>query len=125
LFYLFIFLIKKIKVKTEVIAFGNKDEVLKVKYLDARGLTTKNQVRNLGVSLESDLSFNSHVKAITKSAYYHLKNISRIRCFVSSQDSEKLVHAFTTSRVDYCNGLLTGLPKNNTRQLQLIQNQKI
>jgi len=31
------------------------------------------------VSLESDLSFSSQVKAITKSAYYHLKNIARIR----------------------------------------------
>jgi len=79
--------------------------------LDTRGLTTKNQVRNLGVSLESDLSFSSHVKAITKSAYYQLKSIARIRCFVSSQDLEKLVHAFNNSRVDYCNGLLTGLPK--------------
>ncbi len=54
-----------------------------------------------------------------KSAYYHLKNIARIRCFVSSQDLEKLVHAFITSRVDYCNGLL---PKKSIRQLQLIQN---
>ncbi len=42
---------------------------------------------------------------MTKSAY-HLKNIARIRCFVSSQDLEKLVHGFITSRVDYCNGLL-------------------
>ncbi len=66
------------KEKTEVIAFGNKDEVLKVNaYLDSRGQTTKNQVRNLGVILETDLS--SHVKAVvTKSAYYHLKNIARI-----------------------------------------------
>ncbi len=96
------------KEKTEVIAFGNKDEVLKVNAcLDSRGQTTKNQVRNLGVILETDLSFSSHVKAVTKSAYYHLKNIARIRCFVSSQDLEKLVHAFITSRVDYCNGLLT------------------
>ncbi len=111
------------KEKTEVIAFGNKDEVLKVNaYLDSRGQTTKNQVRNLGVILETDLSFSSHVKAVTKSAYYHLKNIARIRCFVSSQDLEKLVHAFITSRVDYCNGLLTGLPKKSIRQLQLIQN---
>ncbi len=44
------------KEKTEVIAFGNKDEVLKVNaYLDSRGQTTKNQVRNLGVILETDL----------------------------------------------------------------------
>ncbi len=91
-------------------------------YLDSRGQTTKHQVRNLGVILETDLSFSSHVKAVTKSAYYHLKNIARIRCFVSSQDLEKLVHAFITSRVDYCNGLLTGLPKKTIRQLQLIQN---
>ncbi len=91
-------------------------------YLDSRGQTTKNQVRNLGVILKIDLSFSSHrVKAVTK-AYYHLKNIARIRSFVSSQDLEKHVHAFITSRVDYCNGLLTGLPKKTVRQLQLIQN---
>ncbi len=82
--------------------------------------TTKNQVRNLGVILETDLSFSSHVKAVTKSAFHdHLKNIARIRCFVSSQDLEKLVHGFITSRVDYCNILL---PKKTIRQLQLIQN---
>jgi len=58
------------KEKTEVIAFGNKDEVLEVNaYLDQ---TTKHQVNNLGVILETDLSFSGHV---TKSAYYHLKNI--------------------------------------------------
>ncbi len=49
------------KEKTEVIAFGNKDEVLKVNaYLDSRGQTTKNHVKNLGVILETDLSFSSH-----------------------------------------------------------------
>ncbi len=96
------------KEKTEVIAFGNKYEFLKVNaYLDSRGQTTKNQVTNLEVILETDLSFSSHIKSVTKSAYYHLKNIARIRSFVSSQDLEKLVHAFITSRVDYCNGLLT------------------
>ncbi len=103
--------------------FGNKDKFLKVNaYLDSRCQTTKNQVKHIGVILETDLSFSSHVKAVIKSAYCHLKNITRIRCFVSSQDSEKLVHAFITSRGDYCNGLLTGLPKKTIRQLQLIQN---
>ncbi len=55
------------KEKTEVIAFINKDEVLKVKaHLDSRRQTTKNQVKNLGLILETDLSFSSPVKA-TKS----------------------------------------------------------
>ncbi len=54
------------KEKTEVIAFGNKDEVLKVNaYLDSRGQTTKNQVKKLGLILETDLSFSCHVKAVT------------------------------------------------------------
>ncbi len=97
--------------KTEVIAFGNKDEVIKVNaYLDSRSQTTNNQVKNLGVILETDLSFSSHVKAVTKSAYYHHKNIARIGSF-SSQDLEKLDHAFISSRVDYCNGLLTAFQR--------------
>ncbi len=87
---------------TEVIVFGNKDEVLKENaYLDSRGQTTK----NIGLVMETDLSFSSHVKAVNKSAYYHLKNIARIRCFVSSQDLQKLVHVFISSRVNYCNDL--------------------
>ncbi len=70
-------------------------------------------------SVETDLSFSTHVKAVTKSAYYHLKNIARVRCFVSSQDLEKLVHAFITSWVDYCNGLLTGLISVGSSQLEI------
>ncbi len=49
----------------KVFTFGNKDEVLKVNaYLDSRGQTTKNQVRNLGVILETDLSFSSVVNLV-------------------------------------------------------------
>lgn len=62
------------------------------------------------------------MKAITKSAFYHLKNISKLRGLMSKKDLEKLIHAFISSRVDYCNGLFTGLPKKTIKHLQLIQN---
>ena len=54
-------------------------------------LKTTNQARNLGVVMDSDLNFSSHIKTITKSAYYHLKNISRVKGLMSQQDLEKLV----------------------------------
>ena len=109
--------------KTEVIVFGNKEKRTAVsKHLESLFLKTRDQVRNLGVLIDSDLTFSSHIKSITKTAFYHLKNISRVKGFMSQKDQEKLIHAFISSRLDYCNGLLTGLPQKSIKQLQLIQN---
>ena len=47
------------------------------------------------------------------SAFYHLYNIGRIHKFLSSVATKALLHAFVTSRVDYCNSLLYGLPVLN------------
>ena len=39
-----------------------------------------------------------------------------------AQDSlEKVTHAFISSRLDYCNALLSGLPQSNMSKLQRIQ----
>ena len=55
------------------------------------------------------------MKAITKSGFYHLKNIAKLRGLISKHDLEKLIHACLSSRVDYCNGL-------SIKPLQLVQN---
>lgn len=70
--------------KTELIVFGNKEKRVAVsKHLESPSSETKDQVRNLGVPIDSDLSFNSHMKSVTKSAFYQLKNISGMTSFMS------------------------------------------
>jgi len=109
--------------KTEIIVCGpQKQRESVISHLETLSLKPNNQVRNLGVMLDPDLNFNSHIKSITSAAFYHPKNIARIKGIVSKPDLERLIHAFVSSRLDYCNGLLTGLSKRAIRQLQYIQN---
>ncbi|KAI5626047.1 hypothetical protein C0J50_14319, partial [Silurus asotus] len=52
----------------------------------------------------------------------HLRNIFKLRNMLSISDAEKLVHAFLTSRIDYCNASLGGCPASLINKLQLVQN---
>ena len=63
----------------------------------------------------------SHITKIFASSFYYIYNIRRIRKYLSRQSSEILVHAFVTSRLDYCNGLLYGLPDCLLNKLQRVQ----
>ncbi len=67
-------------------------------------------LKNLGVILDSNLCFQNHISHVKKTAFFHLRNIAKPRNMLSVSDAEKLVHAFMTSRLDYCNALLGGCP---------------
>uniref|UniRef100_A0A8D3C548 Reverse transcriptase domain-containing protein n=1 Tax=Scophthalmus maximus TaxID=52904 RepID=A0A8D3C548_SCOMX len=112
--------------KTEVIILGPKHlrETLSdhIVTLDGITLASSSTVRNLGVTFDQDMSFDSHIKQVSRTAFFHLRNIKYIRNILSQKDAEKLVHAFVTSRLDYCNSLLLGCPNKSVKSLQLIQN---
>ena len=109
--------------KTEVLVIGEKsarDDI--IARLETRSITCTDKAKNLGVILDSDLNFIPHFNHIRKTSFYHLKNIAKILPLISQPSKEILVHAFITSRLDYCNSLFTGLPKQELNKLQLIQN---
>jgi hypothetical protein len=78
--------------------------------------------KNIGVILDSTMTVIPHVKTVCKTAFYHLRNISRIRKYISIKNTETLVHDFVTFKIDHCNSLLFGLPKHVLNKLQSIQN---
>lgn len=56
---------------------------------------TKDTVKILGVFIESEHNFDSHMTAITKSAFYHLKkHCQTYGRLMSKNDLEKLIHGF-------------------------------
>ena len=72
--------------------------------------------------LDKHASMEQYITATCKSAQYHLYNIGRIRKYLSKESTEQLIHAFITSKLDYCNALLCGLPTSQLNRLQRIQN---
>jgi len=58
-------------------------------------------------------------KSVTASEYFLLFSQKKKKNFITLQLP---VHAFVTSRLDNCNVLLSGCPKNSLKSLRLIQN---
>lgn len=119
--------------KTDVLVLGTKAVKSKmanytlnlddyILNLDASSATTRAAIKNLGTIFDQDLSFNTHIKNISRVAFYHLCRIAKLRNMMSLHDAEKLVHAFITSRLDYCNALLSGCSKTSLNSLQMVQN---
>ena len=70
---------------------------------------------------DESLSFEKYITKISQISFAHLRNITRIRKYLSQSDCEKLVHAFISSRLDSCNSLLAGLPATKLAPLIRVQ----
>ena len=57
-----------------------------------------------------------------KTAMFYLKNISRIRRYLSSDSTKTIVHAYVISRLDYANSLLYNINSSLIHRLQVVQN---
>lgn len=120
-------LLKVNESKTEVLFLrpkhrvDNSPDTLSISVCDM-DITSGHNVRNLGVTFDTFMSMDKHVNNICRCSYGHLRNISRLRCYLTEPAVKSLVQALVISRIDYCNGLLYGLPKQTLGKLQRVQN---
>ncbi len=77
---------------------------------------------NLGTLWDSDMSMANHVTKVCQTGYLQLRKIYQIRKYLTDSACESIVHAFVTSRIDYCNSLLNGLPDYLIERIQHVQN---
>ena len=108
--------------KTELIVFAsryNQDLYSDVSMMI--GNTTvvcEPQIKNLGVIFDQVMSMRQHVNYTSRTALFHLRNIIRIRRYIPEESCKLVVQSLVTSRLDYSNGLLYGIPKSIFQSVQ-------
>ena len=112
--------------KTELLVIGSRTHMQNIPPVSLNigdnSINPSPSTRNLGVVFDKYMNMEAHVKGICQSANFHLRKIGQIRKYLSLKSTEQLVHCFITSRLDYCNALLCGVPSSLIDRLQLIQN---
>ena len=79
-------------------------------------------VKLLGVTYDSTMSFDYHIVDITRSCHYHINTLCHIRPLLTL-DTAKAMAVFTAgSRLDYCNSVQYGMTQVNIDKLQFVQN---
>ena len=91
--------------KTQFIWLGTSHflDVLQINSIPANEV-----VNNLGVYFDPELLMERQVNKLCQVCYFHLRRLRTVRRSLTKESLLTLLHAFITSRVDHCNGVLYG-----------------
>ena len=79
-------------------------------------------VKNLGVWFDSDFSFSKHVRSVCKVCFLQIRDLRRLRQYLTRDAAVLAANALVSSRLDYCNSMFRSLSGFNVRKLQCVQN---
>jgi hypothetical protein len=112
--------------KTQFMWFGSRQQLVKrdLQQLAAvsSSLMVSSSVRDLGVILDGELSFDEHITKLTQTCYFHLRRLRTIRRSLSLAALKTLVHSFVCNRIDFCNSAFFGASSSTIDRLQSIMN---
>ena len=103
--------------RIELLVIGPKHKVnppIKGIHVAGEYIEVSNNARNIGVIFYAHVNLEKHVINTCKTAFYHLRNIAKIRNCLSQDNAETLVHAFISSKP---NRLLISYSMYKTAQL--------
>ena len=73
--------------------------------------------------MDPTYTMSSHVSRLVQVAFLKFRELSYFRRYLSDESTKTAVHAYIiTSRLDYCNSLLFGLPQELTMKMQIVMN---
>ena len=101
--------------KTEFIWLGSTRRLARCTFdpiiISGVPIQPSSTVRDLGAYIDSGMSYTDHVTRLTRTCFFHIRQLRSIRRSLTVDSSHTLVRALILTRLDYCNGLLGGAPK--------------
>ena len=88
-------------------------------------LTSESQVKALGVMIDSNLNFSSHVSNICKKAARQLNALSRISKFIDTRSKTIVYNSFIASNFTYCPLVWHFCGKINNGKIDKIQERSL
>jgi len=67
-------------------------------------------VRDLGVTLDLELTFTRHISLLCRDCVYQLRQLREVFRSLTFNTALMLTHFFVVSRLDYCSALCVGFP---------------
>ena len=113
--------------KSELIEFGTSSQLKKSEskssYTVAGASVAVGQsVQIVGLTLDSNLTFDQHVSKVCSACSFHTKALRHIRPYLDITTANAIACNSVGSRLDYCNAVMSGMSAHNIARLQRAQN---
>ena len=89
--------------KTEFLLIGLQQQLTKIHNCS---LYTIDSARNLGFIFDSHLTFSDQISSLSKSCYYHIRELRCIRPYLDFKIASTITTSIVYSKLDYCNSVL-------------------
>ena len=94
-------------------------------FIKERCVRFVDSAKNLGVTIDSDLSFKYQVTNVVKSCFMVIRKLSKIKSYLSYEQLRTVVYTSIFSKLDYCNSLYFGIESQLLNKLQSVQNSAV
>ena len=113
--------------KTKFIIFGtrqllkNLPDDLSIQFLGEILIPSKS-VKDLGITLDRELTFDEHINNVVKCCNYSLGQISRVRHLFNKEHIEAILNSLVFSKLYFSSTVWSNTTKRNVAKLQQVQN---
>ena len=91
-------------------------------FINGQCIRFVDNAKNLGAYIDSTMSMDHQVEKVVSSCFHTIRQLSRIKAFLTTEQLQLMVCSLVLSRIDNCNILYYGMSADNMGKLQRVQN---